>query len=187
MVAGPEDAFDVCQEMKPAKFAVIGAILLCVGGVAGWILRPMIEGDPPVPLPEFGGSFDYGFTAEVIWHPETRLEGENFIVHETTWKWVFHNRSDAPIQFSIPKQRLHFDRSIDSSQFLELPDSMLVAPPITIGPDEKREFTARSGGMAWHKAKDGEYGFKVIAKIDDRFHILGCAANVREAPKAEQD
>jgi hypothetical protein len=172
--------------MKLSKPVLIGVLLLGLGAIAGWTLRPATEGDPSVPLPEYGGTVDYGFNAEVTWHSETKIEGENFVMHETTWKCVFHNRSDAPIQFSIPGQKLHLDHSIFSSQFIELPDSMLVDPPITIAAGEKKEFSARSGGMAWDKAKNGEFGFRIVAKIDDTFHILGCAANVREAPKAEQ-
>jgi len=172
--------------MKLLKPVLIGVIVLGIGAVAGWTLRPAVEGDPLVPLPEYGGTVDYGFNAEITWHPETKIEGEDFVMHETTWKWVFHNRSDAPIQFSIPSQKLHLDRSIYSSQFIELPDSMLVDPPVTLAPDEKKVYSARSGRMSWHKAKSSEFGFQIVAKIDDTFHILGCAANVREAPKAEQ-
>jgi hypothetical protein len=170
--------------MKISKPVLIGVILLVIGVIAGWTLRPAIEGNPSVPLPEYGGTVDYGFNAEVTWHPETKIEGENFVMYETTWKWVFLNRSDAPIQFSIPRQKLRLDRSIYSSQFIELPDSMLVDPPVTLAPDEKKVYSARHGGTSWHKAKSGEFGFQIVAKIDDTFHILGCAANVREAPKS---
>ena len=173
--------------MKPSKLAVIGLIIFGIGGIAGWSLRPAIEEDPLVPISEFGGTVDCGFNAEVTWHPETKIEGENFVMHETTWKWVFRNRSDAPIQFSIPQQKLHLDRSIMSTQFIELPKSLLVDPPVTIAPGEKREYTAKSGGMAWHKAKDGEYGFRIVAKIDDGFQILDCAVSVREWARAEQE
>ena len=172
--------------MKLSKPIVVGAAFLGIGGVVGWTLRPVVEGDPLVPLAEYGGTVDYGFNAEVTWHPETKLEGENFSLYQTTWKWVFHTRSDKPIQFSIPQQNIHLDRSIYSSQFIELPESMLVEPPITLEPGQKREHYARGGGTGWNKVKNGEVGFRVVAKIDNTFHILGCAANVRQAPKAEQ-
>jgi hypothetical protein len=168
--------------MKLSKLVLIGVILSGIGAVAGWTLRPAIAGDPSAPLSEYGGTSACGFKAEVTWHPETKIEGENFVMHQTTWKWVFHNRSDASIQFSIPRQEIQLDRSIYSGQFIKLPDSMLGDPPITIAPGEKNEFSARSGGMSWDKARNGEFGFRIVAKIDDTFHILGCAANVREAP-----
>lgn len=171
--------------MKISKQIISGIVLLGVGGLAGWTLRPVVEGDPPVPLAEYGGTVNCGFNAEVTWHPETEIKGENFVLHETTWKWVFHNRSDAPIQFSIPRQKLHLDRSIYSSEYIDLPESMRVEVPITIAPGEKREYTARSNGMSWHKAKNGEFGFQMVAKVNDTFLILGCAANVRAAAKGD--
>ncbi len=174
--------------MKLSKTVCIGVILLGIGGLAGWALHPIIKGDPLVPMPEYGGTSDFGFTAEVIWHPETEMKfnGGNLVMHDTTWKWVFHNRTDAPIQFSIPSQELNLNRSVYSCQFIELPKTMLIDPPVTIAPDEKKVYNVQRGLEWWHKTKSGECGFQIVAKINDTFHILGCAANVRKAPKIEQ-
>lgn len=161
------------------------AILLIFGGLIGWVLRPAFEEVPSVPWPTVGGTV-CRFKAEVTWHPETRQEATNGTMHETTWRWVFHNASDKPIQLSIPQQHLHLERSTTSSQYLELPEALIVDPPITLAPDEQREFTTGCWGMSWHKAKDKEYGFQVVAKIDDGFHILSCAATVREGSKEAQ-
>ncbi|MFC4994796.1 hypothetical protein [Rubritalea tangerina] len=102
------------------------------------------------------------------------------MIHETTWTWTFHNRSELPIKFSIPSQRICLDRSIFSRQFIDIPESMLVDPPITIAPGEKKPLTANRGEISWHNTKERELGFQIVAKIDETFHILGCAANVRE-------
>ncbi|WP_411846885.1 hypothetical protein AAFN60_05085 [Roseibacillus persicicus] len=173
--------------MKLFRPIAKGLFVLGIGGVFGWVLRPIIESDPSVPMAESGGAIECGFQAEVTWHPETEVKGENFVMHECTWKWVFRNRSEAPIEFSIPAQKIHLDRSVYSSQFINLPDALRVDPPIVIAPGEEREYIARRRGEGWHKAEDREFGFQVVAKIDETFHILGCAATVREAPRVEME
>jgi hypothetical protein len=173
--------------MKSPKLILTAVIFLCIGALAGWNLRPVILGTPSVPLPEHGGSVDYGFNAQVTWYPESYLNIGNKSFHKTTWKWVFHNRSDAPIQFSIPRQKIHLLHSVTSRQFIDIPDSLIVEPAITIAPGEKREFNASSGGDSWDKTEDLDYGFEISAKIDDQVHILGCAATVKKGTKeAEQ-
>jgi hypothetical protein len=171
---------------KTVCIVCIGVMLLAVGAIAGWALHPVIKGDPSVPLPGYGGTMDCGFNAEITWHPETKVGGRDVVMHDTTWKWVFHNRSDTPMLFSIPNQKLWLIHSIYSAQFIELPETMLIDPPVTIAPGEKRVYSARGRGTSWHKTKSRECGFQIAARIDGAFHILGCAANVREAPRSVQ-
>jgi len=158
-------------------------LILVVGCSVTWFTISKLEVSPGVSMAEYGGTVDYGFNAEVVWHPETKQEGSNFVIHEVTWNWVFHNRSEKPIQFSIPRQKIHIDKSVISSQFFDIPESLLIEEPITLAPNQKAQLTASSNGGRWHKAKDGDYGFRIIAKIDSTYHILGCASNVRKSPK----
>jgi hypothetical protein len=172
--------------MKPFPSIVIGVLFLGIGGLIGWSLRANVPNAVSVSLPEYGGTIGLGFSAEVTSHPETEIEGESFTMHETTWKWVFRNLSDAPIQFSIPTQMLRLLPSEHGILLTEIPESLLVDPPVTIAPGESKEYSAKCGRISWQKAKSDECGFQLVAKINDRFHILGCAANIRAAPKGNK-
>ena len=171
------------RKMKPLPTIVIGLFFLGIGGLIGWSMRPIVPDTVSVSLPEYGGTVGLGFNAEVTWHPETKIGGESFTMHETTWKWVFHNLSGAPIRFSIPAQMLRLFPSDHGILLTEIPESLLVDPPVTIAPGESKEYSGKCGRISWRNAKHDECGFQVVAKINDRFHILGCAANIREAPK----
>ena len=171
------------RTMTRSRNLILAATLLALGGLFGWWLRPKLDADPPFPLA--GGSVDCGFAAEVTWHPETRIEGDNVVMHQTTWKWTFRNRTEAPFEFSIPRQVIHLDRSIYSRQYVELPDSLLVEPPIVIPPGESLVLVADSGGPSWHERSDAEFGFRVVTRIDGRLQILGAAATVSKGPKAD--
>ena len=39
----------------------------------------------------------------------------------------------------------------------------------------------------WDTATNGEYGFEIVAEIDSKFHILGCAATVKIEKLARKD
>ncbi|MFC4990894.1 hypothetical protein [Rubritalea tangerina] len=64
------------------------------------------------------------------------------------------------------------DRSIFSRQFIDIPESMLVDPPITIAPGEKKPLTANRGEISWHNTKERELGFQIVAKMMRHFTSL---------------
>ena len=133
-----------------------------------------------------------GFDANVTWHPETKVEGENFTFHETTWEWVFSNLSDKPIQFYLPKQRVELIHAARSIQFFDLPDPMMMEAAVTLKVGEKRVFTTSGGrfaslegGHSWADADNGEYGFRVIVRVNDESQIFGAPIQVREGSKSK--
>lgn len=161
--------------------------LIALGGVASLALSKALTKDAPVPLPLYGGSVDFGFSAEITIDPDFAIKGvEGLDLHKTSWKWTFSNRTDAPISLRIPHQKFHLLDGITGRKFIDLPEGLTISEAIELGAGEKKHLVHRSEGFNWSAARDSEHGFEVVAEIDSKFYILACAATTKTARLTEQ-